>query len=208
LSDDFVLSTFVARPLSYGSIDKATEDYLAQWMPEALAKAAPVNIETLVDRCLGRSHGFRLYLDEGLSSVHEGSTDFVRRRVRIRPGDWELAARGHGRERNTAAHEAAHVILHSEQVRQLLLRREFSAFRTSERGIPVYCRPEWQAAAGAVSLLIPRPALAILASAEEGFWNWDVDEEARLVSDVFAVSYTSTLNRLKKIKEMGLMRVS
>ncbi|MGI6107404.1 MAG: ImmA/IrrE family metallo-endopeptidase [Lachnospiraceae bacterium] len=80
-------------------------------------------------------------------NVH-ADTDVLRHHIRIKQSVYEGAVSGNGRDRMTIAHEVAHYFL--------MCFCGFSFQRNfTEKKIPAYCSPEWQAKCFAGELLIP-----------------------------------------------------
>ncbi len=183
-------SPFIVYPLSISKINEIMVTFLKKAQPEVLAGNRPLDAEKLLDRDLWEYTGYQLNLVDELPDGVEAQTCPQTKRVIFTLDTFNSLAQGNKRARFTVAHEAAHVLLHGEQLQNGLIQMN----RAQEK-IPVYQQPEWQANTGAGALLMPSERLKLL------FQTVPKQDLVAQITQIFEVSRKAAEVRLKQIKK-------
>ena len=153
------------RPRSYRDLADLAESLVSLHFPGAVGRGGPVPVvELLTPQWLSEIAGVpvRSVVDDAM--VEDGASEYLDGELvlRLRGEVRRRAEAGDGRCRFTIAHEAAHIILHHED----LERHQGRAFRDvvtpTEKlppGVPIFRSPEWQANVWAAAFLMPLSAV-------------------------------------------------
>jgi hypothetical protein len=178
----------VVNPLSRRKIELVAEHFLSKVQPGCLGAPIPFDVERCLDVVLPR-WGYQPDLVD-LGPGIEGLTDPINKLVRIPPHVHEKMVAGNGRARFTVSHEIGHVILHAQQVREIMVNCGQDGLK--RRSDINACRdPEWQANAFAAALLMPENVVKKILEEEYGC--------AALVALRLQVSTLATDYRLKNL---------
>lgn len=114
-------------------------------------------VEHSLPKLLGDEYCFEVRPTQEMGTRH-GLTEVGGKRLVLREDVYDGLVRGHGRDRMTAVHEIAHLILHPEP----LLSRRLEAGRP-----PAYRDPEWQAKCLAGTIMMPHRMVGGLTSVSQ-----------------------------------------
>lgn len=184
------------RPRSSDNIERVMEQLLRAAAPECLERPIPIPVEFIIDVALKQLFDFNFDVTDKLESGCDGETNFSDRIVGLSSSVYEQMEAHQGRARFTAAHEIAHVVLHSEELCRLGTRLievtpAVALKRAGQHAVPAYRDPEWQANQGASALLMPRSIVTALAATTK-------DPVGKLTA-VLKVSQQAAEIRLKKL---------
>lgn len=175
-------------PLSRRKIELIAEHFLSKVQPECLC--SPIRFD--VERCFDVTLPVKGYQPDlvDLGPGIEGLTDPIHKVVRIPPRIYEDMVAGDGRARFTVSHEIGHVILHAQQVREIMVNCGQDGLKRRS-DIEAYRDPEWQANAFAAAVLMPETAVKQIMEEKHG--------SAALVAIRLQVSTLAADYRLKNL---------
>lgn len=151
-------TTIAVRPLSKAAIRKRMNDVLRIHHPEVLERPRAFPLLGYIEEDLmWENFGFECRVG-GPNEVPDhvlAFTDFSHEEVVLSEETYADLRRDDGRARFSMAHEIAHVILHTEQLRDMGRSVHGLRLNRNKRSFPIYQCPEWQADTGAAELLVP-----------------------------------------------------
>lgn len=180
------------KPLSFPQIENIADQLHASVDGRVLKTASRVDVLRLLELHIAPRFDFDV-LAMPVAVGIEGQTNFHHRTVTLSPRVYKGARIGVARDRFTVGHEAAHVLLHADQLRQA---SSTAGGQSLHRrcDIPTRENPEAQANACAAALLMPRTAVAALIAKEKDFHR-----AKRIASHAFGVSLHSAHLRLTNL---------
>jgi Zn-dependent peptidase ImmA (M78 family) len=163
------MSILPVPPLSAMDIERAAHNYIRQKAPSLLREPGPFPVleawDDLQDDMPGLKAGVEI-----LPERYEGRCDADS--VFISEDTYLRLLRADGRARFTTVHEIGHAILHRPHLRSLRVMARLGAnaslFRRLAVEVPAFRDPEWQANNFASRVLVPTPALRMLAEEHGG----------------------------------------
>lgn len=143
---------FPVLPMSWTAIDNVVEKYLREEMPLVLSKPQVTDVEKLLECVMARTHDLGVLYDADLAPDIEAQLDPIRGVVHIGRATLLGLEKGLARARFTLAHEAGHVLLHMEFIRE----NHLKLARMGPRRVESFARPEPQANQAAAAIVMPK----------------------------------------------------
>lgn len=194
------------RARSIDDIERAAQEVLREFDPDALATLKAFDVEHFFDHKLKGATKISPIIDDELPKYLDGYTDSLNDECHIAE---RLFDHGHNivierRLRSTIAHELGHCFLHVPEARsnremQQVFKQDDTC--TIELYNPdedrVYTHPEWQAWRFASSLLMPEICFRRAI---------EVNRTIRQIQNTFEVNYAFVQVRLRELKIGKLLR--
>jgi len=193
---------FPVKPMSGEDIEEKANLILQRYQPDVLDEAKAIDIEWLMDSGIFKDYGFcwQLVAEEDQSPAIEASTHFQLRTVFIRDSLYQKLGADNPRARFTIAHEAGHIVLHTDQW-DMMIRLAARAINVSK--LVAYRSPEWQASRFGAALLMPTvPFWTLYEELKADDWYFPGSEIQELAS-VFKVSLSAVSKRIRDLSKIN-----
>jgi hypothetical protein len=191
-------NSVVVKPLGKKDIDNKMMAYLNAFAPYHLLNPGVLNVEMLVDVLLLKSHGFCVDITDNIANNAEAETLPLEDKILMRSQVHDGICNRDPHDLYTGCHEAAHVILHVNQIKNWGPEDFLNAVSLSRKKLPVYYSSEWQAYYAAGALLMP--LISFIPFTQNLIKSKATKNEiANEIIDAYGVSYTSAVKRLEKL---------